>query len=61
MLFIVGSWWFNNSYVWVYLSGLTTTSIANFCSYIDYPSLFIKNEDFCTELMTFTWPFWFLL
>jgi hypothetical protein len=44
---------------WVYLSGLTTTSIANFCSYIDYPSLFIKNEDFCTELMTFTWPFWF--
>jgi hypothetical protein len=33
--------------------GITTTSIADFCSYIDYPPLFIKEAgDVCGELMT---------
>ena len=45
---------------WVYLSGVTTTFIADFCSYIDYPPLFIKEAgSVCIELMTVTWPFWF--
>ena len=45
---------------WVYLSGETTTSIVDFCSYIDYPSLFIEEAgNVCGELMTVTWPFWF--